>query len=190
MLTKVTSLPRENRWDAMARGALRDDLYAVLDVLTRSVLEVSEPGSPAAGRLAQWSDINADSLERAQAALGGIERMSYAGIAALSVALRTLRTVTKPASSTVGEVSRTPAAVQSPDDRPAARSRASTRTPATKTSGRTAKSQTSRPTKAAAKRAGSAQAAAASTSVGAKAKSAKSAAQPRPPRGKSSRSAS
>src|SRR5690606_8514600 len=42
MLMRVTSLPRENRWDAMARGALRDDLYAVLEVLTRSVLEVSQ----------------------------------------------------------------------------------------------------------------------------------------------------
>ncbi|GAA6524566.1 NAD-glutamate dehydrogenase [Intrasporangium sp. DVR] len=102
MLNRVTSLPRENRWDAMARGALRDDLYAVLEVLTRSVLEVSRPGTPAAQRLAQWSELNADALTRARAALGGIERMSYAGIAALSVALRTLRTVTKPASSGTG----------------------------------------------------------------------------------------
>ncbi|HKX68689.1 MAG TPA: NAD-glutamate dehydrogenase [Intrasporangium sp.] len=195
MLTRVTSLPRENRWDAMARGALRDDLYAVLDVLTRSVLEVSEPGSPAADRLAQWSDINADSLERAQAALGGIERMSYAGIAALSVALRTLRTVTKPASSTVGEASRTPALVQSPGDRPAAKAPASTTATATKAPGRTAKGQPSPPTKVPAKRAGSARPAAsksaASKSGGAKqAKVDKATAQPGPTRPKSSRSAS
>ena len=199
MLTRVSSLPRDNRWDAMARGALRDDLYAVLDVLTRSVLEVSEPGSAAADRLAQWSDINADSLERAQAALGGIERMSYAGIAALSVALRTLRTVTKPASSTVGEVSRTSATGPSPDGPPAAKSRASTRTTATKAKGRTAKSPTSPPTKAAAKRARSAEPAqpsqparpVTSRSVGAKqANSGKTAAQAGPRRSKSSRSAS
>ncbi len=30
MLGRVTMLPRDDRWDAMARGALRDDLYAVL----------------------------------------------------------------------------------------------------------------------------------------------------------------
>src|SRR6478752_4490623 len=94
-----TMLPRDDRWDAMARGALRDDLYAVLESLTRSVLEVSNPRHDAAGRLAEWSELNADALGRARAALGGIERMSHAGIAALSVALRTLRTVTKPASS-------------------------------------------------------------------------------------------
>jgi glutamate dehydrogenase len=83
----------------MARGALRDDLYAVLESLTRSVLEVSNPRHDAAARLAEWSELNSDALGRARAALGGIERMSHAGIAALSVALRTLRTVTKPASS-------------------------------------------------------------------------------------------
>jgi glutamate dehydrogenase len=99
MLTRVTALPRDDRWDALARGALRDDLYAVLEALTRSVLEVSDRSQDAAARLDRWSEANADALSRARAALGGIERMSHAGIAALSVALRTLRTVTRPASS-------------------------------------------------------------------------------------------
>ncbi|XGX77838.1 NAD-specific glutamate dehydrogenase [Terrabacter sp. BE26] len=99
MLGRVTMLPRDDRWDAMARGALRDDLYAVLETLTRSVLEVSNRRHDAAARLHEWSELNADALGRARSALGGIERMSHAGIAALSVALRTLRTVTKPASS-------------------------------------------------------------------------------------------
>jgi len=131
MLNRVTSLPRENRWDAMARGALRDDLYAVLDILTRSVLEVSRPGEPADQRLAEWSELNADALHRAKAALGGIERMSYAGIAALSVALRTLRTVTKPASSSTA-TSR-PAVAAQPAKAPAPRA-AAKRTSTKKTS--------------------------------------------------------
>jgi glutamate dehydrogenase len=99
MLGRVTMLPRDDRWDAMARGALRDDLYTVLHSLTRSVLEVSNRASSPAERLAEWSELNADALNRARGALGGIERMTHAGIAALSVALRTLRTVTKPAAS-------------------------------------------------------------------------------------------
>ena len=99
MLTRVSALPRDDRWDALARGALRDDLYAVLDNLARSVLEVSEPRQSPEDRLAQWSERNADALSRARGALGGIERLSHAGIAALSVALRTLRTVTKAGSS-------------------------------------------------------------------------------------------
>ena len=52
MLSKVTGLPRDDRWDALARGALRDDLYSVLESLTRSVIEVGDrrrrPG-PAVG---------------------------------------------------------------------------------------------------------------------------------------------
>ncbi len=127
MLTRVTMLPRDDRWDAMARGALRDDLYAVLESLTRSVLEVSRPREDARARLAEWSELNADALGRARAALGGIERMSHAGIAALSVALRTLRTVTKPASS--GAPAPAPA---SASDQPAPTTKAAAQKAATK----------------------------------------------------------
>ena len=63
MLMRVTRLPRDDRWDALARGALRDDLYAVLESLTKSVLDASEPGQTAAERIAQWSKTNADSLD-------------------------------------------------------------------------------------------------------------------------------
>ena len=63
MLTRVSRLPRDDRWDALARGALRDDLYAVLEALTKSVLDASEPGQTAAERIAQWSKTNADSLD-------------------------------------------------------------------------------------------------------------------------------
>jgi glutamate dehydrogenase len=99
MLSRVSMLPRDDRWDAMARGALRDDLYAVLEALVRSVLDVSDPEGTPEERIAEWSELNADALARARGSLGGIERMSHAGIAALSVALRTLRTVTRPAAS-------------------------------------------------------------------------------------------
>jgi glutamate dehydrogenase len=91
MLTKVSRLPREDRWDALARGAMRDDLYAVLDSLTRSVLVASDGGDTPAKRFDYWADANRDALARAKTALRGIERLDHAGIAALSVALRTLR---------------------------------------------------------------------------------------------------
>jgi len=93
MLSRVSQLPRDDRWDALARGAMRDDLYAVLDSLTRSVLATSEPGGTPAERFEAWALANNDALIRARTALGGIERLEHAGIAALSVALRTLRGV-------------------------------------------------------------------------------------------------
>ena len=100
MLNRVTRLPRDDRWDALARGALRDDLYGVLESLTKSVLDISKPGSAPNDRIAAWSEANAEALARAKIALSGIERLESPGIAALSVALRTLRGVIRTGSAT------------------------------------------------------------------------------------------
>ncbi|MEO3935974.1 NAD-glutamate dehydrogenase [Dermatophilaceae bacterium Soc4.6] len=100
MLTRVSRLPRDDRWDALARGAMRDDLYAVLDSLTRAVLAASEPGAgddAPRRRFEQWAEANREALTRARTTLTGIERLDNAGIAALSVALRTLRSVLRSA---------------------------------------------------------------------------------------------
>ncbi len=97
MLGKVTHLPREDRWDALARGALRDDLYAVLEGLVRSVLEATprSDGVTASERYDAWEQANHESLERMRRSLAGIERLETPNIAALSVALRTLRSVVR-----------------------------------------------------------------------------------------------
>ncbi|HVD64625.1 MAG TPA: NAD-glutamate dehydrogenase domain-containing protein, partial [Lapillicoccus sp.] len=93
LLTRVSKLPRDDRWDALARGAMRDDLYAVLESLTRSVLVASDGGDAPPKRFEYWADANRDALKRAKTALHGVERLDNAGLAALSVALRTLRSV-------------------------------------------------------------------------------------------------
>lgn len=100
MLTRVTNLPRDDRWDALARGALRDDLYAVLESLVRSVMDASTPGTDGVHRYEQWAKANAESLTRARTALSGIERLDKPNIAALSVALRTLRSVIRSGAAT------------------------------------------------------------------------------------------
>ncbi len=98
-LTKVTGLPRDDRWDALARGALRDDLYSALEALTRSVLDASTAGLDADKRFEEWEQANAESLTRARVALQGIERLEKPNISALSVALRTLRAVIRSGSA-------------------------------------------------------------------------------------------
>ena len=100
MLTRVTNLPRDDRWDALARGALRDDLYAVLESLVRSVMDASTSGTGPTARYQEWARANAESLTRATAALSGIERLDKPNIAALSVALRTLRSVIRSGAAT------------------------------------------------------------------------------------------
>ena len=44
MLTRITLLPRDDRWSALARMALRYDLYAALAALTRSVQAAAPEG--------------------------------------------------------------------------------------------------------------------------------------------------
>lgn len=93
LLVLVTRLPREEQWDALARGALRDDLYATLQALTRSVL--AREGEHPQAQLEEWSREHDESLERVRSQLSGIRQLARPGIAALSVALRTLRSVTR-----------------------------------------------------------------------------------------------
>jgi glutamate dehydrogenase len=102
MLFRVSQLPRDDRWDSAARGALRDDLYAVLDGITRNVLATSDPSAEAKARFNQWAKANSEALDRARSGLQAILRLDSANIAALSVALRTLRAFVKTASPTEG----------------------------------------------------------------------------------------
>ncbi|MEP7191589.1 MAG: NAD-glutamate dehydrogenase [Actinomycetota bacterium] len=101
MLTRVTKLPRDDRWDSLARGALRYDLYAVLKALTTAVLDSSTADIAPKERTLAWSETNAESLARANAALAGIQRLDNPGISALSVALRILRGVIRSGSATI-----------------------------------------------------------------------------------------
>ena len=92
MLGLITSLPRDDRWDALARAALRYDLYAALEALTVSVLMT--PGAqeaPPVDRIAVWEQTNGEALARARDMVGEVSELDRTGIAALSVALRSLR---------------------------------------------------------------------------------------------------
>jgi glutamate dehydrogenase len=102
MLFRVSQLSRDDRWDSAARGALRDDLYAVLDGITRNVLATSDPSADAKSRFNQWAKANQEALDRARSGLQAILRLDSANIAALSVALRTLRAFVKTAGPTEG----------------------------------------------------------------------------------------
>ncbi len=97
MLTKITRLPREDRWDALARGALRDDLYAVLESMTRSVIDANDGsvGEDPTAAFERWAQANADVIQRSRTSMAGILRLESPNIAALSVALRRLRAVVR-----------------------------------------------------------------------------------------------
>jgi glutamate dehydrogenase len=93
MLSRITLLSRDDRWAALARMALRYDLYGALAGLTRSVL-VATPGQPDPdARVAAWEASNAEGLARTRATLQDIASSDSFDLATLSVALRVIRTM-------------------------------------------------------------------------------------------------
>ena len=89
---RIIALPKDDRWNTMARAALRDDLYAAHAALTGDVLVVSGSGSPEE-RLAIWTEHNASAVARARQTLTEIWESERFTVATLSVALRAIRTL-------------------------------------------------------------------------------------------------
>jgi glutamate dehydrogenase len=89
---RITALPRDDRWNTMARAALRDDLHAAHAAITRDVLEVTGPGSPEE-RLAVWTARNDPAVRRATQTLTEIWESDRFTVAMLSVAVRAIRTL-------------------------------------------------------------------------------------------------
>ena len=76
----------------MARGALRDDLYAVHADLTARVLESGD--STSAGELiADWVKANESAVQRSGITLSEIQENERFDLATLSVALRSIRSL-------------------------------------------------------------------------------------------------
>jgi glutamate dehydrogenase len=93
MLTRITGLPRDDRWSALARSALRYDLYAALAGLTQNVLTSTSSTDPPKERIDAWEQQNAEGVARAEATLAEIVGLDTFDLATLSVALRTIRTL-------------------------------------------------------------------------------------------------
>jgi glutamate dehydrogenase len=112
LLSKISELPREDRWQTLARMALRYDLYGALAALTTEVLAASPPDrgratgaaevadtvAIAEDRVAEWERANSVAIARARNAIGDFEE-ARADLAALSVILRQIRTLAATAAA-------------------------------------------------------------------------------------------
>ncbi|CAA9378221.1 MAG: NAD-specific glutamate dehydrogenase, large form [uncultured Nocardioides sp.] len=93
LVERIFALPRDDRWQTMARAALRDDLYAVHQQLTAAVLKTSDAGDPADVRVAAWEQAEVDAVGRAVTTLQDICRDESTDLARLSVGLRVVRSL-------------------------------------------------------------------------------------------------
>ncbi len=88
----ITGLPRDRRWPAMARAALRDDLTAEQAALTTEVLRGRSGDDDDPGALvARWADRWDTGQRRAAAQLAELAAGESHELAELVVAVRTLR---------------------------------------------------------------------------------------------------
>ncbi|GAA1275562.1 NAD-glutamate dehydrogenase [Pseudonocardia aurantiaca] len=90
-LTSVSALERGDRWHALARLALRDDLYGSLRAITLDALREAPPGTPVEEAISMWEKANASRLLRARAALHEVGTAGQLDLATLSVISRQLR---------------------------------------------------------------------------------------------------
>ncbi|WP_370947702.1 NAD-glutamate dehydrogenase [Amycolatopsis sp. cg5] len=95
MLTSISALERGNRWHALARLSLRDDVYSSLRAITLDALRHSEPDDTADEKIAQWERTNSARIGRARAALEEIAQSGRLDLATLSVAARQIRSTVR-----------------------------------------------------------------------------------------------
>ena len=93
LMDRIIELPRADRWQSMARAAIREDLYAAHAALTADVLAVGNGTSTPEQRFKAWEQKNAAILGRARTTLEDIQSSDSFDLANLSVAMRTMRTL-------------------------------------------------------------------------------------------------
>ncbi|MEU5089785.1 NAD-glutamate dehydrogenase [Streptomyces sp. NPDC021356] len=93
LMDRIIELPRADRWQSMARAAIREDLYAAHAALTADVLAVGNGTSTPEQRFEVWEQKNAAILSRARTTLEEIRGSDAFDLANLSVAMRTMRTL-------------------------------------------------------------------------------------------------
>ena len=93
LLAKIYALPREDRWQTMARATLRDDLHAAHAALTAQVLATTDADAPAQERVATWEAADDVLVSRASSTLEEITSSDDSDLARMSVGLRVVRTL-------------------------------------------------------------------------------------------------
>ena len=90
---RIAALPRDNRWQALSRAALRDDLYAQLSALTLDALRLDGGGADPAGRVEAWLRRNRIPAARCRQIVADLMHAGRPDFTMLSVAVGEIRTL-------------------------------------------------------------------------------------------------
>ena len=90
---QIAALPRDNRWQALSRAALRDDLYAQLSALTLDTLRLDAGDAAPAERVEAWLEQNRIPVARCRQILGDLASAGRTDFTMLSVAMGEIRTL-------------------------------------------------------------------------------------------------
>ena len=101
----IEALPRDNRWRALARAALRDELYGLQASLTAEILRGTSEDLPAPERIEEWASANHLATDRALQVLSDVNASGSFELATLSVALREVRNLISSSAPSPEEVS-------------------------------------------------------------------------------------
>lgn len=99
ILLRITDLPRQSRWEALARAALRDDVYSAVADMTVSVMQSGPAPGPdgpdAVERIVAWERGHQEQLARIKDTFAEVTGPGRVDIASISVALKLLRTLVR-----------------------------------------------------------------------------------------------
>ena len=90
---RIVELPRADRWDALARNALREDVEAEHRAIADAVLRGAEPDAGAESAFDAWARAQQAAVDRALLVIQDITSRAVFDLATLSVALRELRSL-------------------------------------------------------------------------------------------------
>ncbi|HWF53315.1 MAG TPA: NAD-glutamate dehydrogenase [Solirubrobacteraceae bacterium] len=94
---RIIELPRANRWQALARAALRDDLNNLRRVLSQEVLELAGPGVGSHAAIEAWMAHHDVAVDRCLKMLAEIRAARAYDTTTLPVALREVRNLIRSA---------------------------------------------------------------------------------------------
>ncbi len=90
---RIAALPRDNRWQALSRAALRDDLHTQLSALTLDALRLAAGEGAPAARVEAWLAQNRIPVARCRQILGDLAAAGRTDFTMLSVAMGEIRTL-------------------------------------------------------------------------------------------------